>query len=173
MLPEDVTGLQSVFLISYLWYPSIGMVICVVVGLLITMVTNCNDPSEIPSKYLIPVFDRVMCCLPDKNLRILRCNRPLPEEEEGTGKPMSNSLKIPMEELSVKDLHYVYDNVCLDHEDEYKKPAEDGMSCDSLPSYHSRDILGGEAAEEYDSKTITSEVTIEKVDIDSYETTRI
>jgi len=170
LLPEDISGLQSVFLISYLWYPSIGMITVVVVGLLITMVTNCHDPSEIPSKYLIPVFDRVLCCLPNKNLRILRCNRPLPEEEEDQDKPRSNSTKVDIEELSVKDLQYAYDIVCLEDMSEYKKkPADDSMSCDSLPSYHSRDILS-------DEKTVTSDVTIENADITSFmnvETTKI
>jgi len=173
ILPGDISGLQSVFLISYLWYPSIGMVTVVVVGLLITMVTNCHDPSEIPSKYLIPVFDRVMCCLPDKNLRILRCHRPLPEAEDEGCDVISvdagfqrNSSKASIEELSVKDLQYVYDNVCLEEINEYKKPADDSMSCDSLPSYHSRDILS-------DEKTVTSEVTVENGDRSSFETTRI
>lgn len=31
--------------------------------------------NEVDSKYLIPIFDRLFCCLPNNLLRILRCKK--------------------------------------------------------------------------------------------------
>ncbi|XP_056002759.1 sodium-coupled monocarboxylate transporter 1-like [Ostrea edulis] len=68
-----IEGLDVLYTISYLWYPSIGMATVVVVGLLVSLVTGLTPKDEVDSKYLIPLFDRIFCCLPGQFRRCLRC----------------------------------------------------------------------------------------------------
>lgn len=69
----DITGLDRLYLVSYLWYPAIGASTVVVVGLLVSLLTGCSDPGEMEPKYQIPFFDRLFCCLPNESLHIMRC----------------------------------------------------------------------------------------------------
>jgi len=80
--PSDIEGWEQVYLISYLWYPAIGVILVVVVGLFVSAITGCLNPSDIPTKYLIPLFDRCCCCLPKRTRRILKCNLPFKSPEE-------------------------------------------------------------------------------------------
>ena len=34
---------------------------------------GCYDPQDVDPKTIMPIFDRLFCCLPEKTLGILRC----------------------------------------------------------------------------------------------------
>jgi len=141
--PEDITGFDRIYMISYLWYPAIGMTIVVVLGLLVTMFTNCTDPSDVPSRYLIPVFNRLFCCLPNKTLRVLRCNKTLPEDEEDE-EVKTVSLDDCLEsgpDFMMKPALAFYDNIALEHDYNEAPSIPKNFSISSLPSYHSTEGL--------------------------------
>ncbi|XP_078329162.1 sodium-coupled monocarboxylate transporter 1-like [Crassostrea virginica] len=71
---SSVEGLDVLYTISYLWYPSIGAAAVVIVGLLVSLLTGLTPKEEVDSRYLIPFFDRIFCCLPGKCRYCLRCN---------------------------------------------------------------------------------------------------
>ncbi|XP_062612874.1 sodium-coupled monocarboxylate transporter 1-like [Saccostrea cucullata] len=68
-----IEGVDVLYTISYLWYPSIGTATVVIVGLFVSLITGLTPKDEVDSKYLIPFFDRIFCCLPGKCRRCLRC----------------------------------------------------------------------------------------------------
>lgn len=72
---HEPSGVELLYTVSYLWYPSIGMATSVVVGLLTSLVTGPMKVGEVDPKYLIPIFDRLFCCLPASWRRVLRCQQ--------------------------------------------------------------------------------------------------
>ncbi|KAH3802762.1 hypothetical protein DPMN_156444 [Dreissena polymorpha] len=68
----ELSGVQLLYTVSYLWYPSIGMATVIVVGLFVSLVTGWQK-EEVDPKYLIPFFDRLVCCLPEKWRALCRC----------------------------------------------------------------------------------------------------
>ncbi|XP_053387058.1 sodium-coupled monocarboxylate transporter 1-like [Mercenaria mercenaria] len=72
--PAELSGVDLLYTVSYLWYPSIGMATAIIVGLIVSFATAPLFPQEeIDPKYLIPFFDRLFCCLPDRWRRPCRC----------------------------------------------------------------------------------------------------
>ncbi|KAK3094561.1 hypothetical protein FSP39_003422 [Pinctada imbricata] len=69
-----ITGIDKLYTISYLWYPSIGTATVVVVGLIVSFMTGPTSMDDVDPKYLIPLFDRIFCCLPASWRKKLRCN---------------------------------------------------------------------------------------------------
>nr|XP_011419880.2 sodium-coupled monocarboxylate transporter 1 [Crassostrea gigas]XP_011419881.2 sodium-coupled monocarboxylate transporter 1 [Crassostrea gigas] len=69
-----IEGLDVLYTISYLWYPSIGAATVVIVGLIVSVFTGLTPKEEVDSRYLIPLFDRIFCCLPGSCRRRLRCH---------------------------------------------------------------------------------------------------
>ncbi|XP_048750733.2 sodium-coupled monocarboxylate transporter 1-like [Ostrea edulis] len=68
-----IEGLDVLYTISYVWYPAIGAATVVFVGLLVSLVTGLTPKDEVDSRYLIPLFDRIFCCLPVQLRRCLQC----------------------------------------------------------------------------------------------------
>lgn len=45
-----------------------------IVGLIVSVFTGLTPKEEVDSRYLIPLFDRIFCCLPGSCRRCLRCH---------------------------------------------------------------------------------------------------
>ncbi|XP_076087503.1 sodium-coupled monocarboxylate transporter 1-like [Mytilus galloprovincialis] len=73
MPDESSGGISDLYKVSYLWYPSIGAATVVVVGMIVSAITGFTRKSDVDPKYLIPLFDRIFCCLPSSFRRWLRC----------------------------------------------------------------------------------------------------
>ncbi|KAH9509620.1 Sodium-coupled monocarboxylate transporter 1, partial [Bulinus truncatus] len=76
------TGLDGFYAISYLYFPVVGVLSCVVVGLLVSFITGPNKIADVPAKYQIPVASRLCCCLPRSWQHWLNCNREFQEAEK-------------------------------------------------------------------------------------------
>ncbi|XP_041355396.1 sodium-dependent multivitamin transporter-like [Gigantopelta aegis] len=72
---EEISGISLLYTVSYLWLPSIGAATVVVVGLLVSFITGPMKVGEVDTRYLVPFFDRLFCCLPESCSRRLRCNQ--------------------------------------------------------------------------------------------------
>ncbi|KAK7096189.1 hypothetical protein V1264_005513 [Littorina saxatilis] len=79
--PQELSGIQPLYTVSYLWYSSIGAATVVVVGLIVSFCTGPMSIDEVDPKYLIPLFDRLFCCLPASLRRTLRCKKEFPRPE--------------------------------------------------------------------------------------------
>ncbi|XP_046581743.1 sodium-coupled monocarboxylate transporter 1-like [Haliotis rubra] len=77
----EYTGVSALYTVSYLWYPSIGAATVIVVGLIVSAITGMNSIGDVDTKYLVPFFDRLICCLPDPVSRCLRCNQEFRDPE--------------------------------------------------------------------------------------------
>lgn len=51
---------------SYIWYTSLGMIINIIVGLIISFLTGATKPSDINPGLICPIFDVIIPCLPTK-----------------------------------------------------------------------------------------------------------
>ncbi|KAL4216748.1 Sodium-coupled monocarboxylate transporter 1 [Mactra antiquata] len=81
----ELTALQHMYTVSYLYFPAIGMLTTIVVGLLISLITApCYRKIEVDPKYLIPFFDRLYCCLPERWRRPCRFGYDFLDPEELT-----------------------------------------------------------------------------------------
>ncbi|XP_050398733.1 sodium-coupled monocarboxylate transporter 1 isoform X1 [Patella vulgata] len=80
---EEPTGILKLYTVSYLWYPAIGAATVVVVGLILSLITAPYiEKQEVDPKYLIPLFDRLFCCLPESMRKPLRCGIEYRDPEE-------------------------------------------------------------------------------------------
>ncbi|XP_048236774.1 sodium-coupled monocarboxylate transporter 1-like [Haliotis rufescens] len=78
----EYTGISALYTVSYLWYPAIGASTVIVVGLIVSAITGMNRLGDVDTKYLVPFFDRLFCCLPGPISRCLRCNQEFRDPEE-------------------------------------------------------------------------------------------
>ncbi|KAK7467994.1 hypothetical protein BaRGS_00036772, partial [Batillaria attramentaria] len=77
-----LSGIDQLYTISYLWYGSIGTGTVVVVGLIVSVITGPMKMDDIDPVYLIPIFDRLFCCLPASWRKTLRCHKDFPRPED-------------------------------------------------------------------------------------------
>ncbi|XP_048251305.1 sodium-coupled monocarboxylate transporter 1-like isoform X2 [Haliotis rufescens] len=80
--PLQHAGISALYTVSYLWYPAIGGGTVIVVGLIVSAVTGMNRLGDVDTRYLVPFFDRLICCLPSPISRFLRCNQEFRDPEE-------------------------------------------------------------------------------------------
>ncbi|XP_046581754.1 LOW QUALITY PROTEIN: sodium-coupled monocarboxylate transporter 1-like [Haliotis rubra] len=80
--PVEYTGISALYTVSYLWYPAIGAATVIVVGLVVSALTGMNSLGDVDTKYLVPFFDRLICCLPGPVSKCLRCNQEFRDPEE-------------------------------------------------------------------------------------------
>ncbi|XP_052790435.1 sodium-coupled monocarboxylate transporter 1-like isoform X2 [Mya arenaria] len=79
----QISGVEHLYTLSYMWFASIGVAVSVIVGLIVSAITlPLLGRPEVDSKYLIPIFDRLFCYLPDKILAPLRCGRKYKHPQE-------------------------------------------------------------------------------------------
>ncbi|XP_071093128.1 sodium-coupled monocarboxylate transporter 1-like isoform X1 [Haliotis cracherodii] len=71
----NTSGLTGLYSISYLWYTPIGTATVIIVGLLVSILSGMNRVGDVDTKYMVPFFDRLICCLPTSISRVLRCNQ--------------------------------------------------------------------------------------------------
>ncbi|XP_046559453.1 sodium-coupled monocarboxylate transporter 1-like isoform X2 [Haliotis rubra] len=76
------TGLSALYTVSYLWYPGIGAGTVIIVGLAVSALTGMNQLGDVDTTYLVPFFDRLICCLPDPVSRCLRCSQEFKHPKE-------------------------------------------------------------------------------------------
>lgn len=91
----EVTGIDKLYTISYLWYPSIGTATVVVVGLIVSFITGPMSIDEVDSKYLIPLFDRLFCCLPASWRSTLRCHKEFQDPDDIKADEKETEIVIP------------------------------------------------------------------------------
>nr|KAG5688219.1 hypothetical protein BaRGS_003118 [Batillaria attramentaria] len=92
---NEISGIELLYTVSYLWYPAIGMATVIVVGLIISFITGPMDIDDIDPKYLIPIFDRLFCCLPASWRKTLRCHKEFPNPEDIKENDLETEIVIP------------------------------------------------------------------------------
>ncbi|KAL8584030.1 hypothetical protein ACOMHN_022370 [Nucella lapillus] len=125
--PEELSGIDLLYTVSYLWYPSIGVAIVIIVGLLVSFITGPMSIDEVDPKYLIPLFDRLFCCLPPSWRRTLRCHRNFPRPERMTFKDLQILTEIS--NRIAKDIRPDGDETEWEvTADDVEKPPQDGAT---------------------------------------------
>jgi len=126
--PDEITGINRLYLTSYLWYSAIGAATCVVIGLLVSCLTGFMDPTEeVEPKYMLPFFDRLFCCLPKKSLHILRCKVDIPSPQE----ILKEQEAMKIEEMKMK----LANEMPMTAMDEKEKQGVENPALDGLPDY--------------------------------------
>ncbi|XP_022250400.1 sodium-coupled monocarboxylate transporter 1-like [Limulus polyphemus] len=62
----------GLYRISYIWFSGLSCCVVIIVGLLVSFITGLQNPEDVDPKLIIPVFDKLCCCLPAKVRRKLR-----------------------------------------------------------------------------------------------------
>ncbi|XP_035658838.1 sodium-coupled monocarboxylate transporter 1-like [Branchiostoma floridae] len=70
--------------LSYTLLGAFATVVCIVVGLLVSLVTGPQKPEELDPKLTIPICEALFCFLPNSWLKCLRCGVRQQEKEEDT-----------------------------------------------------------------------------------------
>ncbi|CAH1790095.1 unnamed protein product [Owenia fusiformis] len=70
---SPLTGIDSLYTVSYLWYPSIGAATAIILGLIVSCLTGFMSSDEVDAKYIMPIFDWIFCCIPRKSKNVLHC----------------------------------------------------------------------------------------------------
>ncbi|KAI8505547.1 Sodium-coupled monocarboxylate transporter 1 [Branchiostoma belcheri] len=63
----------ALYQLSYAWLAAVAVLSCVIIGLAVSFLTDPQDPREVSPRLIIPVYDRLFCCLPERARRVLRC----------------------------------------------------------------------------------------------------
>ncbi|XP_064613869.1 sodium-dependent multivitamin transporter-like [Liolophura sinensis] len=68
----EITGVDKLYTVSYIWYSGISFFTVLVVGLIVSFATGATKPEEVDPRTIVPIFD--VCCpfLPDNWRRRLR-----------------------------------------------------------------------------------------------------
>ncbi|CAH1272098.1 SLC5A12 [Branchiostoma lanceolatum] len=64
---------SALYELSYIYLGAVATLSCVIVGLLVSFVTGPQDPKQVDPKLIVPFYDSVFCCLPNRWLEWLRC----------------------------------------------------------------------------------------------------
>lgn len=49
---------------SYIWFTALGVLVCVVIGLIVSFITGATKPDKIHPGLICPIFDQLFPCLP-------------------------------------------------------------------------------------------------------------
>ncbi|KAL5004656.1 hypothetical protein ScPMuIL_018112, partial [Solemya velum] len=66
------SGLDKLYSMSYQWFGALGCIVTVVMGISVSYATGAADPSKVDERYILPFFDQLFCCLPEKLRKRLR-----------------------------------------------------------------------------------------------------
>ncbi|WAQ96842.1 SC5A8-like protein [Mya arenaria] len=69
---DKYTGIERLYTVSYLWYSPIAVLVCVVVGLFVSLITGIEDTKKLNPKLICPAFDIFFPYLPEKIRKPLR-----------------------------------------------------------------------------------------------------
>ncbi|KAL3847667.1 hypothetical protein ACJMK2_018567 [Sinanodonta woodiana] len=69
----ELTGISRLYMLSYQWFGTIGILTTIVVGLIVSFLTGPMKPEESDPRYLISFYDEIFCCLPLTIRKVLRC----------------------------------------------------------------------------------------------------
>ncbi|XP_056002478.1 sodium-coupled monocarboxylate transporter 1-like [Ostrea edulis] len=77
---EEESALRGLYSLSYLWYSTLGLIIAVSVGLVVSAITGPMKVEEVDTRYLIPVCDILCCYLPKSCREYFYCGAKYDEE---------------------------------------------------------------------------------------------
>ena len=71
--------------------------------------TGCTDPKDVDPKTVMPIFDRLFCCLPKQTLDIIRCKiqQPSPQEID-VSTFLITQLKIKKKQIIILHSHVLF-----------------------------------------------------------------
>ncbi|XP_034277024.1 sodium-dependent multivitamin transporter [Pantherophis guttatus] len=87
--PERLTGLRKFYNLSYMWYSAHNSTTVIVVGLLVSLLTGPTRGRDVNPKTIFLVLPRLLCCLPAKYHKMLRCGVRDPAEDANCSEPTS------------------------------------------------------------------------------------
>ncbi|XP_070591072.1 sodium-dependent multivitamin transporter [Erythrolamprus reginae] len=87
--PERLTGLRKFYNLSYMWYSAHNSTTVIVVGLIVSLLTGPTRGEDVNPKTIFPVLPRLLCCLPAKYHKMLRCGVRDPAEDASCSEPTS------------------------------------------------------------------------------------
>lgn len=61
---DDKDDYLIIYRMSYIWYTSLGLLVCLVVGLIVSFITGATKPEKINPGLICPIFDNILPCLP-------------------------------------------------------------------------------------------------------------
>ncbi|KAL3847665.1 hypothetical protein ACJMK2_018565 [Sinanodonta woodiana] len=98
VLEPELTGISRLYMVSYQWFGTIGILTTIVVGVIVSFLTGPVKPADSDPRYLISFYDEMFCCLPISIRKVLRCGynfkREKKSEEEEIAENNQNFLKM-------------------------------------------------------------------------------
>ncbi|XP_022311982.2 sodium-coupled monocarboxylate transporter 1-like [Crassostrea virginica] len=91
-IPTERSALHDLYSLSYLWYSTLGLIIAVGVGLLVTAVTGPMKREEVDPRLLIPLGERLCWCLPNSLRQSLCCRAKKPKDPKAHEQEEVNGL---------------------------------------------------------------------------------
>ncbi|XP_064610488.1 sodium-coupled monocarboxylate transporter 1-like [Liolophura sinensis] len=86
--------LVKLYSLSYMWLSTVGILTTVIIGYILSHVTGANKPGDVDPRFLIPVCDKLCCCLPESVRERFRPSD-LKVELNGTEKCLTESKQKP------------------------------------------------------------------------------
>ncbi|KAK3802983.1 hypothetical protein RRG08_051738 [Elysia crispata] len=103
LLKDGESGpFDEFYKVSYMWASLLATVTCVLPGIAVSLVTRplmTEEEKHVPTMYQIPIFTRILCCLPDSWLFALDCRRDFENPEDISHRMRDIEIHVP----SVKD----------------------------------------------------------------------
>lgn len=65
--PNQLSGLENMYGLSYLWFSTLGTLTTVIVGLLVSLITGRTRDEDVPHDYRLCFFKRLLGCLVCQN----------------------------------------------------------------------------------------------------------
>ena len=69
----DLSGLNIIYKLSFLWYPAFAVVICLITGVLVSALTGWTSASHVDARLIYPAHRHLCCCFPRRVRNWLNC----------------------------------------------------------------------------------------------------
>ncbi|XP_059145998.1 sodium-coupled monocarboxylate transporter 1-like isoform X2 [Physella acuta] len=109
-------GVDIFYGISYMWFSTIGLLCVIVVGLIVSFITGANSTNDVPTKYQIPVFTRLCCCLPNSWLHFLNCYRHFQRPQDMVSEEKEIIITAPPIKERVTNVGFLSDDQRMAHD---------------------------------------------------------
>lgn len=106
LVAQSQTGFKAIYSLSYQWLATNALVICTLVGLVVSLITGGRSRESLNPKLITPLAKKFCCCMPYPVQRVLFCGVQFDdyedEEEKNVELKVVNTLQEHEDEFDIK-----------------------------------------------------------------------